>query len=112
VEVLLPFLSFLHAFDRVQGHKMLALMLDSEFQNMLLVTIYLGQENVVVFIVEYDDELLLTLSREASKLLMLFSGANFENLATQVNFENLFFTTTTNVDTYKALVLRNLVGYH
>jgi len=67
---------------------------------------------VVVLIVEYDDELLLTLSREASKLLMFSSGAKFENLATQVNFENLFFTTTRNADTYKALVSRKLVGYH
>ncbi len=91
---------------------MLALMLDSHFQNMLLVTMYLGQENVVALIVEYDDELLLTLSIEVVKLLMLSSGAEFENLATQVKFENLFFTTTTNADTYKALVPRKLVGYH
>jgi len=43
---------------------------------------------------------------------MLFSGVEFENFAIQVNFENLFFTTTTNVNTYKALVSRKLVGYH
>jgi hypothetical protein len=65
---------------------MLALMLDSHFQNMLLVTMYLGQENVVAFVVDYDNELFLTLLIEVAKLLMFFNGAKFENL---------FFTTTT-----------------
>jgi hypothetical protein len=60
-------------------------MIDSHFQNMLI-TMYLGQENVVALIVEYDDELLLTFLSEAAKLLMLSSGVEFENLATQVNF--------------------------
>ncbi len=45
-------------------------------------------------------------------MLILYSGAEFENLMIKVNFENLFFTTTTNVNTYKDLVLRKLVGYH
>jgi hypothetical protein len=91
---------------------MLALMLDSHFQNMLLVTMYLGQKNVVALIFEYDDELLLTLLIEATKLLMFSNGAKFENLVTQVNFENLFFTIITNANTYKDLVSRKLVSYH
>ncbi len=79
---------------------------------MLLVTMYLGQENVVAFIFEYDDELLLTLLIEATKLLMFSNGAKFENLVTQVNFENLFFAIITNANTYKDLVSRKLVSYH
>ncbi len=47
---------------------------------------YLGQENVVAFVVDYDNELFLTLLIEVAKLLMFFNGAKFENL---------FFTTTT-----------------
>ncbi len=112
MEVLFLFLSFLHAFDRIKGHDLLALMLDSHFQNMLLVTMYLGEENVVAFVVEYDDELFLTLLTEAAKLLMFSSGVEFENLVTQMNSENLFFTTTTNVNTYKDLVSRKFVGYN
>jgi hypothetical protein len=109
VEVLLPFISFLHAFDRTRGHNMLALMFNSHFQNILLVTMYLGQENIVAIVVEYDDELLLTLLTEVAKFLMLSSGAKFENLMTQVNSENLFFITT-NVNTYKDLVQENLLA--
>jgi hypothetical protein len=50
--------------------------------------VYLGQENVVALIVEYDDELPSTLLTKVAKLLMPSSGAKFENLATQVNSRN------------------------
>jgi hypothetical protein len=90
---------------------MLALMLDPHFKSMQLVTMYLGQENVVALVVEYDDELLLPLVTEVAKLLMLSSGAKFENLVTQVNSKNLVFTTTMNVDFYRDLVSRELIGY-
>ncbi len=73
---------------------------------------YLGQENVVALIVEDDDELLSTLLTKVAKLLMPSSGVKFENLVTQVNSGNLFFTITTNVDTYKDLVSKELVSYH
>jgi hypothetical protein len=43
---------------------------------------------------------------------MFSSGVEFENLVTQMNSENLFFTTTTNVNTYKDLVSRKFVGYN
>jgi hypothetical protein len=43
---------------------------------------YLGQENVIVFVIEYDVELLLPLLTKVAKLLMLSSGAKFENLKT------------------------------
>jgi len=47
---------------------------------MQLVTMYLGQENIVALVVEYDDELILLLLTEVVKLLMPSSGAKFENL--------------------------------
>jgi len=59
---------------------MLALMFDPRFKNMQLVTMYLGQENIVALVVEYDDELILLLLTEVVKLLMPSSGAKFENL--------------------------------
>jgi hypothetical protein len=90
---------------------MLAFMFDPCFKNMQLVTMYLGQENVVVLVVDYDDELLLPLLTEIAKLLIPSNGANFKNLATQVNFENLVFTTTMKADTYRDLVSRKLIGY-
>ncbi len=111
LKVFLPFISLLHAFDRTQSHNMLALMLDSCFKNMLLVVMYLGWENVDALIVEYDDELLLPILIEVTKLLMPSSGAKFENLVIQVNYEDLFFTTIINAKNDRDLVSRELVGY-
>ncbi len=78
---------------------------------MLLLVMYLGWENVDALVVKYDDELLLPSLIEATKLLMPSSGAKFENVVTQVNYENLFFTTKTNADAYRDLVSRKFVGY-
>jgi hypothetical protein len=83
---------------------MLALILDSRFKSMQLVTMYLGWENAISLVVEYDDEVLLPLLVKVAKLLMPSSGAEFEDLGTQVNSKDLFFTTTMNVDSYKDLV--------
>jgi hypothetical protein len=44
---------------------------------MQLVTTYLGHENVVAIIVEYDEELLLHLLIEVVKLLMCTSVIEF-----------------------------------
>jgi hypothetical protein len=90
LKAFLPLISFLHAFDRTRNHNMLALMLDPCFKNMLLVVMYLGWENVDVLVIEHDDELLLPLLVEATKLLMHSSGAKFENFVTHVNYEDLF----------------------
>ncbi len=78
---------------------------------MLLVVMYLDWENVDAFVVEYDDELLLPLLIEVTKLLMPSSGAKFENLVIQVNYEDLFFTTIINVNNYGDLLSREFVGY-
>lgn len=50
------FISFLHAFDRKRGHNMLTLMFDPRFKSMWLVTTFLGDENVVAIVVEYDKK--------------------------------------------------------
>ncbi len=47
--VLLPFMSFMHTFDRKRDHNMLALMFDPR-----LITICLGHQNVVANVVKYD----------------------------------------------------------
>lgn len=111
LKVFLPYILFLHAFDRTRNHNTLALMLDPCFKDMLLLVMYLGWENVDALVVKYDDELLLPSLIEATKLLMPSSGAKFENVVTQVNYENLFFTTKTNADAYRDLVSRKFVGY-
>jgi len=54
LEVFLPFISFLHAYDRKRGHNMLALMLDPRLKNMRLIIVFLGHENVVI-VVKYDQ---------------------------------------------------------
>jgi hypothetical protein len=61
LEVSLPFMSFLHAYDRKRGHNMLTLMFDPRFESMKLTTGFLSCENGAVIVVEYDQELLLPL---------------------------------------------------
>jgi hypothetical protein len=47
---------------------------------MQLVTTYLGHENVVAIVVEYDEELLLPLSIKVVKLLMLTNAIELVDL--------------------------------
>jgi hypothetical protein len=68
LEVLLPLLYFLHAFDRKKGHDMLALIFDLRFKNIWLVTAFLGCENVTI--VDYNQELILPLLIKTNKMLM------------------------------------------
>ncbi len=49
-----PALFFLHVFHKKKNHNMLALMFDPRFKNMQLVIIFLGCENVILVVVEYD----------------------------------------------------------
>ncbi len=60
------FISFLYAFYRKQGHNMLALMFDLRFKNMQLVTRCLACENAISIIVEYDEKLLILLTKITS----------------------------------------------
>ncbi len=80
LEVFLPLIFFLYAYDRKKGHNMLALMLDPRFKSMKLITIFLGHENVVVIIVEYDQQLMLLLLTKTTKLLMHASVEKVEDL--------------------------------
>jgi hypothetical protein len=76
---------------------MLVLMLDLCFKSMQLVTTYLGWENVVILVAEYNEKLFLPSLLEVAKLLMLIRGEKIENLTSQVNFEDVFLTITINV---------------
>jgi hypothetical protein len=69
---------------------------------------YLGQENIIALVAKYDVELFLPSQTKVAKLLMLSSGAKFENLETQMNSENLFSTIATNAYTYRDLVSKEL----
>jgi len=114
LKVLLTFFFFLHVFDKEKGHNMLVLMFDPRFKNMHLVTMFLGHENAIVVIFEYNEKLLLPLLMMASKLLMLERVEKACNLHSQVDFEGLFHTTTTTTittNTYMDIVSRELVGF-
>jgi len=99
LKVLLPFIFFLHAFDKKKGHNMLALMFDTRCKNMWLVTAFLGLEIVIAIVVNYDQKLLLSLLTKGTKLLMCASVKETKNLQSQGNVEDLFQTTSTNVNT-------------
>jgi len=55
LEVLLPFISFMHGFQKMKGHNMLVLMLDPRYKSMHLVIIYLGREVVGILMAYYDE---------------------------------------------------------
>ncbi len=54
LEVLLHFISFLHAYDRKRGHNMLALILIQGLKAHELITIFLGHENATIIVAKYD----------------------------------------------------------
>ncbi len=80
LEVLLPFISFLHAYDRKRGHNMLALMLSPRFKNMKLITIFVGRENAIVIVAKYDQQFMLLLLTKTTNLLMLANVEEAEDL--------------------------------
>ncbi len=61
LEVLQPFLSFMHGFEKKRGHNMLVLILDPSFKNMWLVANYYGCEHAYALVKEYDVGLFLPL---------------------------------------------------
>jgi hypothetical protein len=87
-------------------------MFDPRFKSMWLVTTFLGDENVVAIVVEYDKKLLLHLLTKAIKLLMHTNVEEVENLQSKGNSKDLFKTTSTNANTYMDLVSRELFGFH
>jgi len=54
LEVLLPFISFMHGFQKMKGHNMLVFMLDPKYKNMCLVITYLGREVPAILMAYYD----------------------------------------------------------
>ncbi len=68
------FEAFLFFFTQLKkkSHNLLPLMLDPIFKSMCLVMMYVGHDNVVALVVEYDNELLLPLLMEVCKPSMPF----------------------------------------
>ncbi len=66
----MPFISFMHAFDKQKIHDMLALMLDPKYKNMHLMIIYLVMKITATLVVVYNRHLLLLLLLEVYKGLM------------------------------------------
>lgn len=85
---------------------MLAFMLNPMFKNMCLVTSYVGHDNVVNLVINYDSKLLLPLLVESYKSLMPFAIEVLQMLPRQMDFKHLFHTTKTNPHTLKHIVSR------
>jgi len=84
---------------RKKGHNMLVLMFDPRFKNTQLVTTFLGHENVIAIVAKYDQKLLFPLLTKVIKLLMRVIVKETKDLQSQGNVEDLFKTTSTNVNT-------------
>jgi hypothetical protein len=65
-------------------------MFDPRFKIMKLITIFLGCENGVVIVAKYDQQLLLPLLIETTKLLMLANVEKVEDLQSQGNAKHFF----------------------
>lgn len=68
----------------------MALMFDPRFKNMRLVIAFLGHENVIAIVFEYDQKLLLPLLTKVTKLLMCVDVKKTKDLQSQSNVEDLF----------------------
>lgn len=66
----MPFISFMHDFDKKKGHNMLALMLDPRDKNMHLVIIYSVIKTTTTLVIDYDEQLFLLLLLEVYKGLL------------------------------------------
>jgi len=95
LEVLLAFISFLHAYDRKKRHNKLILMFNPRFKSMRLITIFLARENDVVIVAKYNQQLLLPLLTKTTKMLMPASVEEIEDFQSQGNVEDLFQTSST-----------------
>jgi len=94
---------------RKNGHNMLVLLLDSKYKNMHLVTTYLGHENVVTLVVDYDEKSSFLLLLEAFKGLMPSKSTCLHNEFTSfVVFHDIFQQTNTSANSYKDIVIREL----
>jgi len=52
--VLDSFISFLKTYEEKKAHNMLSLMLDPRFKNLLLVSSYVGKEQIMSIVEQYD----------------------------------------------------------
>jgi len=88
------FISFLHAFYRKQGHNMLALMFDSRFKSTQLITAYLARENATrenatPIVVQYDEKLLLLLTKITScRCILVLKKFNLKSTLKYISHHN------------------------
>jgi hypothetical protein len=75
---------------------------------------FLGHENVIIVVVEFDENLLFLLLIEANKLLILEKVAEVFDLHSLMDFESLFhitITTHTHTHTYMDIMSREFIGF-
>jgi len=69
------------------------------FKNTQLVTTFLGHENAIAIVAKYDQKLLFPSLTKVTKLLMHVIVKETKDLQSQGNVEDIFKTTSTNVNT-------------
>lgn len=89
LEVLLPFLSFIHSIDNEKSHNMLMLMLDPMYKNMWVVNYLFALWNHCALIVEYEKKLLSFLLLKVYKLLMPNKVQGLDEFISLMNLQNL-----------------------
>jgi hypothetical protein len=72
---------------------------------------YLGHENVIILVTKYDENLLLPLLMEASKLLMFNRAKMAFDLHSQVDYDGFFHIKTTIINTYMDILSRELLDF-
>ncbi len=87
-------------------------MLDPRYKSMCLVKTYVGCDNVIVLVVEYDQELLLLLLMEVYKLSMPIITKEFDAFGSRTKNEDFFCTIYTTANILRDLVSRELYTYY
>jgi hypothetical protein len=76
-------------------------MFDPRFKSMKLVAMFMGHQNATLVVIEYDEKLLMPSLMEANKFLMHGNVEATSNLHSKGDYEGIFHTTSTTLDTYK-----------
>jgi hypothetical protein len=87
---------------------MLTLMVDPKYKFVYIVMTYVGSDNVVALVVEYDQKLLLPLLIEFYKLSMEVIVKELDAFGSRTRNEHFFCTTDITEDILKDLVGREL----
>jgi len=110
----LNFLSFLRTYEEKKAHIMLSLMLDLRFKNLCLVSSYVGKEQGVSIVEEYDRKALYPMLVKSYNHLHLIGDVVFNFTKQDADKDcglNIFQMTNNNAETTKEIVTRELLDF-